>query len=149
MAGSARPSSSAAGGGISYDGSAFSGTRTLQITNSSISTNHANNGTFGRGGGLWAGGNADKTVTYSVITSNTAGAQGGGVYNGGGPLAMNYNVVAGNTAAGTPTSSGLGVNTGAVNADNNWWGCNNGPSASPCDRALGVGAPIAAWLRLA
>ena len=144
---SGNTSSNAAGGGISYDGSAFSGLRTLQVTNSSISNNHANNGTFGRGGGIWAGGNANKTVTYSVITSNTAGAQGGGVYNGGGSLAMTYNVIVGNTASGAPTSSGFHNNAGAVTADNNWWGCNAGPGASPCDRASGA-VTVASWLKL-
>ena len=139
----------AAGGGISYDGSAASGLRTLQISNGRISGNHANNGTFGSGGGVFAGGNANKTIDHSVITNNAAAAQGGGVLNNSGDLTLNFNVIVGNTASGNPASSGFRNNTGAVNADNNWWGCNQGPSVSPCDRASGpLGGGIVSWLTL-
>jgi Immunoglobulin I-set domain len=143
---SGNTSSTAAGGGISYDGSSFSGLRTLQITNSTISTNHANNATFGRGGGMWVGGNATKTVNYNGITSNTAGNQGGGVYNGGGALTLNYDVIVGNTS-GSAGNSGFYNNSGAVDANNNWWGCNAGPSFSPCDRASNA-TGIPSWLKL-
>ena len=139
----------AAGGGISYDGSSFSGLRTLQITTSRISSNHANNGTFGSGGGVFEGGNANKTINYSVVTSNTAGAQGGGVSNSSGGLTMNFDVIVGNTASGNPASSGFRNNTGSINAENNWWGCNQGPTVSPCDRVSGpLGSGIASWLTL-
>ena len=145
---SGNTSVNAAGGGISYDGSAASGLRTLQITNGRISGNHANNGTFGNGGGVWEGGNANKTIDHSVIASNAAGAQGGGVFNGSGSLTMNFDVIVGNTASGNPASSGLRNNTGAINAENNWWGCNQGPTVSPCDSVSGAVGTIAAWLSL-
>src|SRR6185312_10844241 len=125
---SGNTSTTAVGGGISYDGSSSAGLRTLQITNSRILNNHANNGVFGSGAGMWVGGNANKTVNYNVISGNTAGNQGGGIFNGGGSLSANFNVIVGNTASAVPTSSGLRNNTGPVNADNNWWGCNAGPS---------------------
>ena len=144
---SGNSSVNAAGGGISYDGSSFPGLRTLQITTSRISGNHANNGIFGSGGGVFEGGNANKTIDHSVITSNTAGTQGGGVANNSGDLLLNFNVIVGNTASGNPASSGFRSNTGSVNADNNWWGCNQGPALAPCDRASGV-TSIAAWLQL-
>jgi Immunoglobulin domain/Immunoglobulin I-set domain len=144
---SGNTSTNGAGGGVSYDGSSFSGLRTLQITNSSFSTNHANNGTFGRGGGMWLGGNATKTVTHNGITSNTAGAQGGGAYNSSGSLTLNYNVVVGNTASASPGSSGFHNNSGPVDANNNWWGCNAGPSFSPCNRANNA-TGIPSWLKL-
>ncbi|MGI8735493.1 MAG: HYR domain-containing protein [Pyrinomonadaceae bacterium] len=88
------------------------------------------------------------TIDHSVISNNTAGAQGGGVFNGSGSLALNFNVIVGNTS-GNPASTGLRNNTGAINADNNWWGCNQGPSTTPCDRVSGpLGSGIAAWLTL-
>lgn len=146
---SGNTSVNAAGGGISYDGSAAAGLRTLQITNSRISGNHANNGTFGNGGGVIEGGNANKTINYSVIANNTAGAQGGGVFNSNGSLTMNFNVIVGNTASANPASTGFRNNTGAINAENNWWGCNQGPSMSPCNRVSGpLGGGIASWLQL-
>jgi hypothetical protein len=146
---SGNTSVNAAGGGISYDGSAAAGLRTLQITNSRISGNHANSGAFGSGGGVFEGGNANKTINHSVITNNAAAAQGGGVLNNGGDLTLNFNVIVGNTASGNPASSGFRNNTGAINADNNWWGCNQGPTVAPCDRATGsLGGGIVSWLKL-
>ncbi len=136
----------AAGGGISYDASAFAGLRTLQFTNSTLSSNHANNGIFGSGGGIWEGGNATKTINNNVITGNTAGASGGGVFNGSGDLSLNYNVIVGNTATASPTSSGFRNNTGATSVLNDWWGCNGGPGVSPCDRASGF--TVSGWLTL-
>ncbi|MDQ3472278.1 MAG: hypothetical protein M3447_00930, partial [Acidobacteriota bacterium] len=137
-----------AGGGISYDGSSAAGLRTLDVNNSKISGNHANNGSFGNGGGIWEGGNANKSIVRTAITGNTAGAHGGGVFNGSGSLTLNYNAIVGNTSGAVPASNGFRNNTGAVEANNNWWGCNGGPSVSPCDRASGVGLGIAGWLTL-
>jgi CSLREA domain-containing protein len=135
----------AAGGGISYDASAFAGLRTLTITNSQISTNHANNGTFGSGGGVWEAGNANKTINYNSITGNTAAVFGGGVLNGNGTLTLNYNVIVGNTATANPTSSGFRSNSGAVSVVNDWWGCNQGPGSAPCDRSS---VTVPNWLTL-
>jgi CSLREA domain-containing protein len=146
---SGNTSVNAAGGGISYDGSSFSGLRTLQITTSRISSNNANSGTFGNGGGIIEGGNANKTIDHSVITNNAAGTQGGGVFNNSGDLTMNFDVIVSNTASGNPASTGFLNNTGAINAENNWWGCNQGPTVSPCDRVSGpLGSGIASWLKL-
>jgi hypothetical protein len=84
-----------------------------------------------------------------VITNNAAAAQGGGVLNNSGDLTLNFNVIVGNTASGDPASSGFRNNTGAINADNNWWGCNQGPTVVPCDRATGsLGGGIVSWLKL-
>src|SRR6266540_2329409 len=145
---SGNSSVNAAGGGISYDGSSSAGLRTLQITTSRISGNHANNGTFGNGGGVFAGGNANKTIDHTVMTNNAAAGQGGGVVNNSGDLTLNFNVIVGNTASGNPASSGFRNNAGSVNADNNWWGCNQGPNSSPCDRVSPFPSGIASWLTL-
>ena len=60
---------------------------------------------------------------------------------------------------GAGGGNGLRVDNGGpgtVTATNNWWGCNNGPSAAPCDTAIldgaGAGIPPATlnfnpWLR--
>src|SRR6266498_4022264 len=145
---SGNSSVNAAGGGISYDGSSSAGLRTLQITTSRISGNHANNGTFGNGGGVFAGGNANKTIDHTVMTNNAAAGQGGGVVNNSGDLTLNFNVIVGDTASGNPASSGFRNNAGSVNADNNWWGCNQGPNSSPCDRVSPFPSGIASWLTL-
>ena len=166
----------ASGGAIMFDGAPDPGTRTLSITNSSFANNTATNATFGSGGGIWAAGNANLTIENNSFSNNAAGVDGGGIwsqaflasntkainknsltgnsaktgggiYDSAGVLTFNFNVVVGNTATTLPTSSGLRHAAGIANADNNWWGCNAGPSASPCDRALGV-ISLGAWLKL-
>jgi CSLREA domain-containing protein len=135
------------GGGMVYDGPFLADS--LQVTNSSISNNSAPDSTFGSGGGLWVGGGTSKTLTYNSITNNHAGARGGGVFNGSASLSLNFNAIVGNSAAGDPASSGFRNNTGATTIDNDWWGCNAGPGASPCDRASGpAGFGITQWLTL-
>jgi CSLREA domain-containing protein len=133
------------GGGMVYDGPLASDS--LQITNTNISGNNAPDATFGNGGGLWVGGGLTKTIKYNSITNNNAGANGGGVFNGNNGLTLNFNVIVGNSSASG--STGLRNNSGAVDAMNNWWGCNQGPGSSPCDRASGpMGFGITQWLAL-
>ena len=146
---SSNRSINASGGGLLFDGGAASGLRSLQITNNTISGNSAPSTTFGNGAGVWAGGNATKTINYNVITNNSAGAGGGGVFNGNGSLTLDFNVIVGNTASGAPSSSGFRNASGSTTIDNDWWGCNQGPSTSPCDRASGpLGFGITTWLKL-
>ncbi len=45
-----------------------------------------------------------------------------------------YNPIVGNLALGLQNDS-----TGAVDAENNWWGCNAGPDQPGCDRLGGSG----------
>lgn len=151
---SSNTSVNASGGGIFYDGGASAGLRTMSVSASSIINNQANNALFGSGAGIWGGGNATKTVSYNVITGNTAGTQGGGVFNSGGSnpgssLTLNYNVIVGNTATGDSSSTGFKNGSGATTILNDWWGCNQGPSTAPCDRASGPsGFGILQWLTL-
>ena len=146
---SSNTSTNASGGGIFFDAGSSPGLRSMTINGGSIINNHANNALFGSGAGIWGGGNATKTVTYNVITGNTAGTQGGGVFNSSGQLAMNYNVIVGNTATGDASSTGFRNGSGSTTILNDWWGCNQGPSTSPCDRASGpLGFGITQWLTL-
>jgi CSLREA domain-containing protein len=137
------------GGGIVYDGGIGAPTQSLHITNSNISNNNAPNATFGSGGGLWVGGGSSKTIKYNSIIGNHAGAKGGGVFNGNGNLDLSYNAIVSNTASGDATSTGFRNNSGTASVENDWWGCNQGPGLSPCDRASGaVGFGILHWLTL-
>ena len=146
---SSNRSVNASGGGLLFDGGAASGLRSLQITNSTISGNSAPSTSFGNGAGVWAGGNATKAINYNVITNNSAGAKGGGVFNGNGSLTLNFNLIVGNTASGDASSTGFRNSSGSTLIENDWWGCNQGPSTSPCDRASGpLGFGIAKWLKL-
>src|SRR5436309_5440940 len=123
---SSNTSVNASGGGVLFDGGSATGTRNLQITNSTITGNQATTAVFGSGAGIFASGNVTttKTINSNVITNNNAGGQGGGVFNSNGPLTMNFNVILGNTATGVPTSSGFRDTSGFANAANDWWGCN-------------------------
>jgi hypothetical protein len=144
---SGNTTTNANGGGLVYDGP-LSAT-TLTVSNSTIKNNSAPNSIFGSGGGLWVGGGTSKTIDHNVIANNQSGAKGGGVFNGNNSLTMNYNVIVGNTSSSDATTSGFRNNAGAANANNNWWGCNQGPASSTCDRASGpIGFGISAWLVL-
>jgi CSLREA domain-containing protein/uncharacterized repeat protein (TIGR01451 family) len=127
------------------------------IHSSTISGNQA----AGNGGGIWT--NQGMTIDQgSVISSNTSGGNGGGLWsdnqdvdlttlskvtvtgnmatgNGGGihvdasspqALHINFSRIVNNTAA---AGSGFDNINGTVDATDNWWGCNQGPSTAPCD----------------
>jgi CSLREA domain-containing protein/uncharacterized repeat protein (TIGR01451 family) len=89
----------------------------------------------GNGGGLWSD-NQDIDVTALskvLIFGNTATGNGGGVHvDASSPQTLHLNfsrIVANIAAAGT----GLDDINGQVDATNNWWGCNQGPSTTPCN----------------
>lgn len=137
-----------AGGAIYFDNGGHGGN--VSITNSTFTNNTAQgNGTTGGQGGavrLAGGVGTTYTVNTNTFTGNAAngtaaaGAHGGAIYLSLGTLSASFNRIVGNTGA---DSSGLYVanNSGSIgNATNNWWGCNGGPSAAPCDTAL-LGTP--------
>ena len=67
---------------------------------------------------------------------------GGGGILAGGNLTVGFSRIVGNSG-GTGGGNGLRVDNGGpgtVIATNNWWGCNDGPSAAPCDTAVLSGA---------
>ena len=101
------------GGGVSINSGV--GTNTTTITEVTITGNQANTGTFQAGGGIAAMGGT-VNASFNRIASNFAGTGGGsGIHNGG------------------PNTFGA-----TINAANNWWGCNAGPGAAPCDRSTNL-----------
>ncbi|MEX0684234.1 MAG: right-handed parallel beta-helix repeat-containing protein [Dehalococcoidia bacterium] len=68
----------------------------------------------------------------SVVTMNTVTANGGeGIVTFDAPAAVHFNRVVGN-ASGLLSTAGT-----TVAAENNWWGCNEGPGDADCDAATG------------
>ncbi len=119
----------------------------LTITNSTFSGNTAGNTGgaifFSAQGSPMVGQTFLATITENTFINNTATGFGGGIFvsnamNVSTP-AINYNRFVGNTSTAGAASSGLhfAESVGSVNAENNWWGCNTGPTASPCNRAGG------------
>jgi CSLREA domain-containing protein len=177
---SSNRSLNSSGGGILYEAGSASGSRSLQVTNSTFSQNQAPNATFGNGGAISTSGNANITIENNSFSGNTAGAnggaisadaflasntkginknkfennsaaQGGAFFNRNGALTFTLNAVVGNTASADTTGSGVKQSTpGSVTSiANNWWGCNQGPGFSPCDRASGpLGFGVTQWLKL-
>jgi len=139
------------GGGINANGI---GAQTVIIDQGSIIQNNvAGNSTatlaVGSGGGIQSGNSADSSTTLSKVTiidnsvsSNAPTQNGGGGILAGGNLTVSFSRIVGNSG-GTGGGDGLRVDNGGpgtVTATNNWWGCNSGPSAPPCDTAVLSGA---------
>lgn len=91
------------------------------------------------------------TLTGNVFSNNSAVANGGAIYFNDSAtqaavasLTMSYNRIVANTAV---AGSGLYRASGNATAQRNWWGCNAGPSASPCDVVVGA-ANFTPWIVL-
>jgi len=156
------------GGGIfSFAGTGAFGIAT--IANSTISTNAAplngggintsqpisfttpitfNGNTSGsQGGAMYHSVSGTTTISEASFIGNSATTGGGGIYNNAGTLNLNFSEFTGNTGGG---STGLQSAGGTVSAENNWWGCNTGPSAAPCNTASATGGTLDfnPWLQL-
>ena len=90
-------------------------------------------------------------ITKSTFTGNSAPANGGAIFfndsatqTAVGALTLSYNRIAGNTAA---AGSGLFHACGTTTAERNWWGCNSGPAAAPCNVVAG-NADFTPWIVL-
>jgi len=86
------------------------------------------------------GGSFNGTITKNTFLNNSAASGYGGallfrsLVSTTSPINVEFNRFYGNTAAqggGAANINGYAI----VDAGNNWWGCNSGPSASPCDIA--------------
>lgn len=159
------------GGAVSYflENLVSAGNGAVTITNSKF-TNNSVTATGGKGGAVHiaAQGRINAGVTFTVdisqntfdgnSASGTSGTGGAMVINNGfdvGNIAqVHYNRFINNTSTVAP--DGLVVITttqGEVNADNNWWGCNAGPTnGAGCDLAAvsagGSSLKLAKWLQL-
>lgn len=101
--------------GTTYGGAIHLNTGTLNVTNSTFTANSAT-GQGGQGGAIFVdSGNAN--ISYCRIVGNIAPSGGAGVYN-------------------------HGTNGATTIAQNNWWGCNGGPSALGCDAASSNGGTL-------
>ena len=135
------------GGGINANGL---GAQTVIIDQESVIQNNvAGTSTVapavGSGGGIQSGNSASSSTTLSKVTiignsvsPNAPTQRGGGGILAGGNLTVGFSRIVGNSG-GTGGGNGLRVDNGGagtVIATNNWWGCNDGPSAAPCDTAV-------------
>ena len=136
------------GGAIHFDNGGNGGN--VSITNSTFTNNtaHGNATNGGQGGAIRLAGAAASTYTLTRDTfagntgagTDAAGARGGAIYLSLGSLTATFNRIVGNTAG---SGSGLYVanSAGAIGtATDDWWGCNGGPGAAPCDTAV-LGTP--------
>ena len=112
------------------------GIRTAQIITFTAPLTFSSNTSGSLGGALWNSVGAGNTTTISKATfsGNSATTNGGAIYNFTGNLNVSFSRFAGNTGGG---STGLKVDAsaGTANVTNNWWSCNAGPSAAPCNTA--------------
>jgi CSLREA domain-containing protein len=116
-------------------------------------TTISNNQSGRFGGGLWINHtNGTTVISEATITGNSATTNGGAIYLASSTTAnvlnMSFSRIAGNTGGGF---RGLAVDGGTGSVESNWWGCNTGPSAAPCDTAgvIGTGTvDFDPWLQL-
>jgi uncharacterized repeat protein (TIGR01451 family)/CSLREA domain-containing protein len=99
------------GGGVSF----FGNSRTMVMTNTTVSNNEAHGGANGEGGGLFLRQNANGKVEIhnSTISNNTSESRGGGIKLESTPGPLNATIdqrtrITGNTSSGT----GAGISEG-------------------------------------
>ncbi len=131
-----------AANGVNIAGSVFANNRAVATAGGAVDN----------GGAIAIDADGAVSITKSSFTSNSAAQNGGAIYLNDSAteaavatMTLSFNRIAGNTA--TTAGSGLFRTTGTATAENNWWGCNAGPSAAPCDRVSGT-ADFDPWLRL-
>ena len=124
------------GGGGIYNSS----TGTVNLTNSTLSSNSANDdggagSSFGNGGGIANDSSGPVNIAHSTLANNSASANGGGIYNNStGPVQISNSIVALNTATtagpdlsgtftanytfiGNPAGAVINGGTGNLNGD--------------------------------
>ncbi|CAN5222390.1 hypothetical protein BH10ACI1_BH10ACI1_10310 [soil metagenome] len=114
----------------------------------------SNNSTGINGGGLSMNVfMSSVNISKATMIGNSATTSGGAIDVGaqtganGNILNMSFSRLVGNTGGGF---TGLLSRGGTANVESNWWGCNTGPSAAPCDTAGTVGGVVDfdPWLQL-
>src|SRR5271157_1681312 len=154
--------SASRGGGISMGAGVATTTLTID-QGSAIQDNVSGTLSSGtaEGGGIYIAGLVSTSLNQVTITGNTLSSSttdhrgGGGIAVGDvtSPVTVSFSRITGNSAS---SSTGTGLHkdnqSGTVTATDNWWGCNAGPSASPCDTAVIVAGSgslnFNPWLKL-
>jgi len=145
------------GGAVSYflENLAAVGNGALSITNSIFEKNNTlGNGFGGAGIAIAAQGriNGSATFTANILKNNfvsnlSSGSSslGGAIkvlneFTSGNNININYNRFFNNNSTIATDALVMFNSEGSVNAINNWWGCNNGPSlTSGCNNASMIG----------
>lgn len=144
------------GGGVDYQllnlaGEAGKGG--LTITNSTFTNNRAGASNAGAGGGLAIAVTTTQTPRTVSVTNNTfTGNQANAASNGHGgaitssssnALTIKFNRITDNTATGVGTGMYKSLGTlGSIDATQNWWACNQGPTNVACDTIGGLTSGI-------
>ena len=106
------------------------------------------------GGGISMNTAAPVNISKATMVGNSATSNGGAIELGSGSggagnvLNMSFSRIVGNTGGGF---TGLVTRGGTANVENNWWGCNTGPSAAPCNTAGAITGGVVdfdPWLQL-
>jgi hypothetical protein len=126
----------------------FNSTGTLTLSRDTFIGNRASTNSGGAVNALGPGSGGTYLISQSSFVNNQANgvaARGGAALIGNGVATIAYSRIVGNTAGagiGTAIAQSVGA-TGNVNAGNNWWGSNAGPSSN-----ANFGALITNWLQL-
>lgn len=132
------------------DGGGIITTQRIDINPTATISNNSS-GRFG--GGLFVNhSGATSTINKATMTGNSATTTGSAIYLGttttSNVLNMSFSRIFGNTGVGL---TGLATAGGTANVTNNWWGCNTGPSAAPCNTEGTTGSGTVnfnPWLQL-
>ncbi len=91
--------------------------------------------------------NLNKATMVGNSAPTSGGAIGVGTITTGNAFNMIYSRIVNNTSTGG--FKGLVTRGGTAIVENNWWGCNTGPSAAPCDTAGATAGTLDydPWLR--
>ncbi|MCU1304990.1 MAG: polymorphic rane protein [Candidatus Sulfotelmatobacter sp.] len=124
------------GGGVWTNEALLIGKGTILTSNSSGAD----------GGGIWIGlVNPSDSVTLmdSNLQQNRAAGFGGAVQvdqQNTGSVNLVFNRIVDNSSPNPGNGVNVVANLGSVTADDNWWGCNQGPSVASagCDQASGI-----------
>ncbi|MBA2693214.1 MAG: hypothetical protein H0U65_12105 [Rubrobacter sp.] len=84
--------------------------------------------------------NTEVAVLGNTVVGNARGVGvGSDGYTTGTPLQVNFNRLFSNTSEADGAIGVRNESAATVNAENNWWGCNEGPNNDGCDGALNIG----------
>ena len=169
LGGAVNSAASGGGGGLTVINSTFTGNKAesggavyistdagtnASITGSTFTGNQAvatSGGADDDGGAIAIDTDGAVNITESTFTGNSAPANGGAIFFNDSAtqaavaaLTLSYNRIAGNTAV---AGSGLFHASGTATAERNWWGCNSGPAAAPCNVVAG-NADFTPWIVL-